>query len=149
MSSVHSVVSDSLQLHRLQHTRPPCLSPTPPTCSHSCLSSQWCHPTISSFVVPFSSCPQSFPAAGSFKWVSSFHQVAKVLEFQLQHQSFQWIFRTDFPEDWLVWSPGNPRDSRESSPTSQFKSIHSSAVSFLNSPTLTSIHDYWKNQSFG
>ena len=54
---------------------------------------------------------------GLFKWVSSSHQVAKVLEFQLQHQSFQWIFRTDFLEDWLVWSPCCPRHSQESSPT--------------------------------
>ena len=79
-----------------------------------------------------------------FKWVSSSHQVAKVLEFQLQHQSFQWIFRTDFLYDGLVWSPCCPRDSQESSPTPQFKSISSSALSFLYSPTLTSIHDYWK-----
>ena len=54
------------------------------------------HPTISSSVVPFFSCLQSFPASGLFQWVSSSHQVAKVLEFQIQHQSFQWIFRTDF-----------------------------------------------------
>ena len=70
--------------------------------------------------------------------------LCKVLEFQLQHQSFQWIFRTDFPEDWLVWSPCSSRDSQESSPTPQFKSINSSVLSFLHSPTLTSIHDYWK-----
>ena len=57
---------------------------------------RWCHPTISSSVVPFSSCLQSFQHQGLFKWVSSSHQVAKVLEFQLQHQSFQWMFRTDF-----------------------------------------------------
>ena len=85
---------------------------------------------------------------GLFQWVSSSHQVAKVLEFQLQHQSFQWIFRTDFLEDSLVWSPCSPRDSQESSPTPEFKSISSSALSFLYSPTLTSIHDYWKNRSF-
>ena len=60
-----SVVSDSLWLHGLQHTRPPCPSPTPRVCSNSCPSSQWCHPTISSSVVPFSSCLQSFPASGS------------------------------------------------------------------------------------
>ena len=85
---------------------------------------------------------------GLFQWVSSFHQVAKVLEFQLQHQSFQWILRTDFLQDGLVWSPCSPRDSQASSPTPQFKSINSSAFSFLYSPTLTSIHDYWKNRSF-
>ena len=83
-----------------------------------------------------------------FQWVSSLHQVAKVWVFQLQHQSFQWIFRTDFLWDWLVWSPCSPRDSQESSPTPQFKSINSSELSFLYSSTLTSIHDYWKNHSF-
>ena len=56
--------------------------------------SRWCHPTISSSVFPFSSCPQSFPTSSLFKWVGSSHQVAKVLE--LQHQSFQWILRVDF-----------------------------------------------------
>ena len=61
-----SVVSNSLQPHELQHTRPPCPSPTPGVYSNSCLSSQWCHPAISSSVIPFSSCPQSLPASGSF-----------------------------------------------------------------------------------
>ena len=84
---------------------------------------------------------------GLFRWVSS-HQVAKVLEFQLQHQSFQWIFRTDFLQDGLVGSPSRPRDSQESYPTPVFKSINSSVLSFLYSPTLTSLHDYWKNHSF-
>ena len=84
---------------------------------------------------------------GLFKWVSSSHQVAKVLEFQLQHQSFQWIFRTDILQNGLVGSPCSPRDSQESSPTPQFKSINSSALSFLHSPTLTSIYDHWKNHS--
>ena len=89
----HSVVSHSLRPHEPQHIRPPCPSPTPGVHPNSCPSSRWCHPTISSSVVPFSSCPQSFPASASFQ-VSSSHQVAKVLE--LQYQSFQWIFRTDF-----------------------------------------------------
>ena len=71
--------------------------------------------------------------------VSSLHQVAKVLEFQLQHQSSHWIFRTDFLYDWLVWYSCCPRDSLESSPKPQFKSINSSALSFLYGPTLTSI----------
>ena len=61
-----SVVSDSLQSHESQHARPPCPSPTPRVHSNSCPSSQWCHPAISSSVVPFSSCPQSLPASGSF-----------------------------------------------------------------------------------
>ena len=84
---------------------------------------------------------------GLFKWVSSLYQVAKVLEFQLQHQSFQWTPRTGFLYDELVGSPCSPRDSQESSPTPQFKSINSSSLSFLYSPTLTSIHDHWKNHS--
>ena len=84
---------------------------------------------------------------GLFKWVSSSHQVAKALECQLQDQSFQWIFRTDFLYDGLIGSPCSPKDSQESSPTPQFKSINSSALSFLHSPTLTSIHDHWKNHS--
>ena len=71
-----------------------CTSPTPGVYSNSCLLSPWCHPTISSSVVPFS-CLQSPQHQGLFKWVSSLHQVAKVLEFQLQHQSFQWTPRTD------------------------------------------------------
>ena len=62
-----SVVSDSLQPQGLQHARPPCRSPTPWVYSNSCPLSLWCHPTISTYVVPFSSCPQSFPAAGSFQ----------------------------------------------------------------------------------
>ena len=62
-----SIVSDSLRPHEPQHARPPCPSPTPRVYSNSCPSSWWCHPTISSSVVPFSSCPQSFPASGSFQ----------------------------------------------------------------------------------
>ena len=84
---------------------------------------------------------------GLFKWVSSSHEVAKVLEFQLQHQSLQWTPRTDLLWDGLVGSPCSPRDSQEYSPTPQFKSINSSVLSFLYSPTLTSIHDHWKNHS--
>ena len=76
-----------------------------------------------------------------FQWVNSSNQVAKVLEFQLQHQSFQWTPRTDLLYNGLVGSPCSPRDSQESSPIPQFKSINSSVLSFLYSLTLTSIHD--------
>ena len=82
-----------------------------------------------------------------FQGVSSSHEVAKVLEFQLQHHSFQRTRRTDLFYNGLVGSPCSPRDSQESSPTRQFKSINSSALSFLHSPTLTFIHDHWKNHS--
>ena len=82
-----------------------------------------------------------------FQWVNSSHEVAKVLEFQLQRHSFQRTPRTDLLQNGLDGSPCSPRDSQESSPTPQFKSINSLALSFLHSPTLTSIHDYWKNHS--
>ena len=77
-----------------------------------------------------------------FQWLSSSHSVAKALEFQLQHQSFQWLLRTDFLEDWPVWSPCSPRDSQESYySTLQFKDINSLVLWFPYSPTLTSIYD--------
>ena len=84
---------------------------------------------------------------GLFQRVSSLHEVAKVLEFQLQHLSFQRNPRADLLQNGLVGSPCSPRDSQESSPTPQFKSINSSAISLLHSPTLTSIHDHRKNHS--
>ena len=86
-----SLVSDSLRPHGLQHARLPCPSPTPRAYLNSCPSCQWCHPTISSSVVPFSSHLQSFPPSGSFPMSWFFASGGKVLEFQLQHQSFQWI----------------------------------------------------------
>ena len=82
-----------------------------------------------------------------FQWVNSSHEVAKVLEFQLQHHSFQRNPRADLLQNGLDGSPCSPRDSQESSPTPQFKSINSSALSLLHSLTLTSIHDHRKNHS--
>ena len=142
MSSVqfsHSVVSDSLQPHELQHARPPCLSPTPGVHPDSHPSSQWCHPAISSSVVPFFSCPQSLPASDSFPmsqlftWGGQSTGVSALASF-LPKKSQGWS-----PLNGLVGSPCSPRDSQESSPTPQFKSINSSVLSLLHSPTLTSI----------
>ena len=82
-----------------------------------------------------------------FQWVSSSHRVAKVLELQLQHQSFQWIFSVDFLWDGLVGSPCCPRDSQESSPIPQFENINSSALCPLYCPALTSVHEYWKDRN--
>ena len=101
------------------------------------------HPLLSPFPPAFNLSQHQ----GFFQWVRSSHQVAKVLEFQVQHQSFQWILRTNSLLGGLVGSLCSPRDSQESSPTPQFKSINSSALSFVYSPTLTSIHDHWKNHS--
>ena len=97
-----SVVSDPLRPQGLQHARPPCPSPTPGVSSNSCPLSRWCHPTISTSVVHFSSCLQSFPASGSFQWVSSLHQVAKVLEFSFSiSPSNEYSGLTSFRIDWL------------------------------------------------
>ena len=142
----HSVVPDSLRPHGLQHIRPPSPSPTPRVHPNPCPSSRWYHPAISSSVVPFSSCPQAFPASGSFPisqlaWVGQSIGVsasASVLPMNTQDWS---------PLGWTGWTSLQTRDSQESSPTPQFKSINSSVFSFLHSPNLTSIHDYWKNHS--
>ena len=142
-----SVLSDTLQHHGLQHARPPCPSPTPSLLKFNV---HWVGDTIQPSHPLSSPSPHTFNLSqhqGFFKWVSFLHHEAKLLEFQLQHQSFQWIFRTDFLEDGLVGSPRSLRDSQESSPTPQFKSINSPVLSFLYTPTLTSVHDYWKNHS--
>ena len=136
----HSVMSDTLWHHGLQHSRPPCPSPAPRVYSNSCPLSPWWHPSH-----PLLSPSPTFSLSqhqGLFQWVSSSHQVVKVLE--LQHQSFQWIFRVDSLWDWLVWSPCHPRDFQEFSPAPQFKSINSSVLSLLYGSTLTSTRDYWK-----
>ena len=85
---------------------------------------------------------------GLFQWVCFSHQVAKVLQRQLQHQSFQWEFRVDSLQCWRVWSACCPRDSQESSPTPQLESIRSLVLSLLYDPILTSLHDNWKTRKF-
>ena len=140
-----SVVSNSLRPHVPQHARPPCPSPTPRVHPNPCPSSQGCHPAISSSVIPFSSCPQSLPASESFPMSLSLHEVAKVLEFQLQHHPLQRNPRADLQNG--LGSSCSPRDSQESSPTPHFKSINSLVLGFLYSPTLISIHDHRKKHS--
>ena len=96
---------------------------------------------------PSSPAPNPSQHQSLFQWVNSSHEVAKVLELQLLHYSFQRTPRADLLQNGLVGSPCSPRDSQESSPTPQFKSINSSAFSLLHSPTLTSIHNHRKNHS--
>ena len=139
-------MSDSLWPHGL-HTRLPCPSLSPGVCSNSCPFSRWCHPTISSSAVPFSSCPQSFPASGSFPMIQFFawgqsigaSASASVLPMNIQG----W-----FPFRLTGLVSLQSRDSQESSPAPQFKSINSLALSLLYGPTHTFVHDYWKNHSF-
>ena len=102
-----------------------CPSPSPRVCSNSSPLSWGCYPTISSSVVPFSSCPQSFPTSGSFPMSQRLTKL-----WMLQHQYCQLIFRIDFLQDGLIWPPCCPRESQESSPAPEFKSINSLMVSY-------------------
>ena len=129
-------------------TRLPCPSPTPRACSNSCPLSQWCHAPISSSVVPFSSCIQSFQASRSFPMSQFFASGGRSIGVSASASVLPMNIQAWFPLGWTGWTPCSPRDSQESSPTPQFKSINSSVLSFRYSPTLTSTHDYWKNHSF-
>ena len=141
-----SVVSDSLQPHEMQHARPPCPSPIPRVHSNSRPLSRWCHPAISSSVVPFSSCPQSLPSIRVFSKESILRiRWPKYWNFSFSITPSKEIpglisFRMDWLDHLAV-------QGTATSPTPQFKSINSSALSFLHSPTLTSIHNQWKNHS--
>ena len=143
----HSVLSDSLRPHESQHARPPCPSPTPRVLWDSHPSSRWCHPAISSSIVPFSSCPQSLPASGSFPMSQLFTwggQSIGSFGFNIS-PSNEHPGMISFRRYWLDLLA--VQGTLKSSPTPQFKSINSSVLSFLHSPTLTSIHDHWKNHS--
>ena len=142
-----SVMSNSLPPHGLQHARPPCPSPTPRAYSNSCPLSWWCHPTILSSVIPFSSCLQSFPASGSFEMSQFFTSSGQSIGVSASASVLPMNIQDRFPLGWTGWISCSPRDSKESSPIPQFKRINSLVLSFLYNPTLTSIHDYWKNDS--
>ena len=138
-----SGVSDSLLPHESQHARPPCPSPTPGVYPNSCPLSRWCHPTISSSVVPFSSCLQSFPASESFQMSQLFASGGQRIGVSAS--------TSVLPVNIQDWSPlgltGLILQSKGLArvfSNTKFKSINSSVLSFPYSPTLTSIHDYWK-----
>ena len=143
----HSVMSDSLWLHESQHARPPCPSPTPRVHSNSCPSSWWCHPAISSSIVPFSSCPQSLPASESFPMSQLFSwggqsiggsALASVLPMNTQDWS---------PLEWTGWISLQSKGlSRVFSNTTVQKYQFFSAQ--LSSQSNSHIqHDHWKNHS--
>ena len=135
-----SVISDSLWLRGLQHSRPPCPSPTPRVYSDSC---HWAVMPSNHLILCRSLLlPSIFP----WCWESSSHQVAKVLEFQLSiSPSNECSGLISFRMDWLDLLA--VQETLKSSPTPQFKNINSLALSFLYSPTLLSILDHWKNYS--
>ena len=138
-------MSDSLQSHGLQHARLPCPSPTPGTYSNSCPLRQWCHPTISS-CLPLLLLSSIFPSIRVFSNESVLHiRWPKCWSFSFSISlSNEYSGLISFSIDWLYLLV-SPRDSQEFFPTPQFKSINSLVLSFLYSPTFTSIHDHWKN----
>ena len=113
----HSVVSDSLRPHESQHVRPPCPSPSPRVHSDSCPSSPWCHPAISSSVVPFSSCPPSLPASGSFPISQLFAWGGQSIGVSALASFLPKKSQANLLQNGQVGSPCSPRDSHESSPT--------------------------------
>ena len=143
-----SVVSDSLWPHGLQHRRPPCPLPAPGVYSNSGALSWWCHPTISSSVISFSSCLQSFPASGSFQMSQFFASGGQSIGASASASVFPKNIQDWFPLGLIGWiSLLSKGLSRVFSNTTVQK--HQFLVlSFLYRPTLTSIHEYWKNHSF-
>ena len=142
----HSIVSHTLRPYGLQHARPPCPSPTPGACSNSCPLSWWCHPNITSSVIPFFSCLQSFPASGSFPmnrfFTSSGQSIGASTSASVLPMKIQDWFPLGLTGLISLQSKGLSRVFN-----TQFKSINSLVFSLLYGPTLTSIHDYWKNHS--
>ena len=141
-----SSVNLTLWPHGLQHARPPCPSPTAEVYSSSCPLSWWCHPTISSSVVPFSSCLQFFPTSGSFQMSQFFASGGQSIKVSASATDLPMNIQDWFPLGWTGWISFQSKGlSRVSFNTTVQKHL---ALSFLYSPTLTSIHGYWKNHSF-
>ena len=138
----------TLRPHGLQHARPPCPSPGPGVCSNSCPLSWWCHPTISTSVIPFFSSLQSFPASGSFAMSQGVISGGQSVGASASTSVLPMNIRDWFPIQLTGLISLQSKNSQESSPTPQFKSISSLVLSLLYGPTLTTIHDYWKNHSF-
>ena len=142
-----SVMSNSLQPHGLQHARPPCLSPIHGVYSSSCPLSRWCHPTLSSSVIPFFSSLQSFPASGSFQMSQFFISGAQSIGVSASASFLPMNIQDQSPLGWTGWMSLQSKGLSRVISNPQFKSINSLLLSFLYSPTLTSIHDHWKNLS--
>ena len=144
----HSVMSDSLRPHGLQHARLPCPSPTPRACSNSCPSSRWWHPTILSSVIPFSSCLQSFPASESFPVSQFFTSGGQSVGTSASTSVLLMNIHDWFPLGLTDWIYLHSKGLSRVFSNTTVQNINSLVFSFLYSPTLTSIHDYWKNHSF-
>ena len=140
-----SVMSDSLHLHKLQHAKFPCPPSTPGAFSNSCPLGRWYHPTISFSAIPFSSCLQSFPASGSFQMSQLFTSGGQNIEVSVSTSVLPMNTQDWFPLAWTDWISLQSKGlSRVFFNTTM---QNSSALSFLHSPTFTSIHDHWENHS--
>ena len=140
-----SVMSDSLPPHELQHARPPCPSPTPVVYPNSCPLNWWCQPTISSSVIPFSSCLQSFPASGSFQMSQLFAWGGQSIGISASASVLPMNTQDWSPLGWTGWISLHSKGLSRVFSNTTVKSINALALSFLYRSTLTSIHDYWKN----
>ena len=147
-SQFSSVASDSLRPQLLQHTRPPCLSPSPGACSNLCPLSQWCHPTISSTVFPFSSRLQYFPASGSFQMSQFFSSGAQSIRVSASALVLLMNIQDWFLLGWTCWISLQFKGLSRVFSNTTVQSISSLELSLLYGPSLTSIQDYWKNHSF-
>jgi len=143
----HSVMSDSLRPHETQHDRPPCPSPTPGVHPNPCPLSRWCHPTISSSVVPFSSCPQSFPASGSFQMSQLFATVSQSIGVSASKSVLPMNTQDWSPLGWTGWISLQSKGLSRVFSNTTVQNHQFFGLSFLYSLTLTSIHDYWTNHS--
>ena len=141
-----SVLSNSLWPHELQHTRPPCSSPTPRVYPNSYPLNWWCHPTISSSVIPFSSCPQSFPGSGSFQMSQLFASGGQSIGASASASVLPMNIQDWSPLGWTGWISLQSKGLlRVFSNTTVQKHQFFGAQPSFNRPTLTSIHDSWKN----
>ena len=142
-----SVVSHSLWLHEPQHARPPCPSPTPGIYSNSCPLSRWCHPTTSSSVFPFSSCPQSFPASGSFRMSQLFASGGQSIGVSASTSVLSVNTQDWSPLGWTGWISLQSKGLSRVFSNTTVQKYQFFGASLLYSPTLRSIHDLWKNHS--
>ena len=143
-----SVVSNSLLSHGLQHVRLPCPSPTTELCSNSCPSSQWCHPTIWSSVVPFSSCLQSFPASGSFQMSQFFASGGQSIGVSASASGLPMNIQDWFPLGWTGWISFQSKGLSRVFPNTTVQK-HQFFSSQLSLQSNSHNHTYyWKNHSF-
>ena len=142
-----SVMTNSLRPRPVNHMdRPLCPSPTPGVHPNPCPLSRWCHPTISSSIVPFSFCPQSFPASGFFQ-MSQFSSGGQSIGISASTSVLPMNTQDWSPLGWTGWISLQSQGLSKVFSNTKFENFNSLALSFLYSPTLTSIHDHWKNHS--